>query len=299
MKRIYSYNRSNMNLRARLYLTIAVIIFLSFTSCKKNIGETGSGQVVLEGYLFQGEIVDSIHLTQTISFESSDTIYPPVSDAQVVITWNSKSYTLQSIGNGYYNCNDNSLEVKVGDTYNIAVTYNGKTATSSTMVPSIPTGVQLSETIVYVDTTFTFGPPGMGGSNSSDNNANLKITWDDNDNGYYYVVIESTDPNASDIVKGTGNFPGGGLMPGRIFRFRSQPFQGGSYTLSSNSLEKYGKHKARIYRVNQEYADLYKNRQQDSRSLSEPITNVVNGLGIFTGFSYAEVSFTVVNAIYK
>jgi hypothetical protein len=46
--------------------------------------------------------------------------------------------------------------------------------------------------------------------------------------------------------------------------------------------------------VNQEYADLYENRQQDSRNLTEPLSNVNNGLGIFTAFSYDVAYFEVV-----
>lgn len=299
MKHTNSLNISNISINAGFCLVMVEIILLSLNSCNKNNEVTGSSQIILEGYLFQGETVDSIHLTKTVTFESTDTIYPPVSDAQVVITWNGKSYALQSIGNGYYNCNDSSLEIKTGGTYAIAVTYNGKTATSSTVVPVMPASVQLSDNVVYVDTTFSFGGPGMIDSSGSGSGTNLEITWDNTDNGYYYVVIESTDPDAAGIVEGTGNFPGGGMKPGSTFRFRSQPFHGSSYTITSGSLEKYGKHAAKIYRVNQEYADLYLNRQQDSRNLSEPITNVVNGLGIFTSFSYTEVSFNVVNAIYK
>jgi hypothetical protein len=75
--------------------------------------------------------------------------------------------------------------------------------------------------------------------------------------------------------------------------FRSAPFRRNEYTLNATTLEKYGQHRVKIYRVNQEYADLYENRNQDSRNLTEPITNVVNGLGIFTAFSYADVYFDV------
>ena len=291
MKRFFSFKSSrNSRLKESLLFIAAGIFLLNFNGCNKNLSNADNSKLVLEGYLFQGEVVDSVHITKTVSFESNDTVYPPVTDAQVVITWNNKPYTLQSIGKGYYNCNDNNLKIKVGDTYGIAVNYKGTTATSSTVIPSIPTGINLSDNVLYVDTIFSFNQ--FGGNPSSGNN--IEISWDNKDNGYFYIVIESTDPNAADIIIGNGNFPNGGFGgPGTIFRFRSQPFQGSTYTISSRSMAKYGKHKAKIYKVNQEYADLYNNRQQDSRNLSEPITNIVNGLGIFTGFSYAEVSFTV------
>jgi hypothetical protein len=92
------------------------------------------------------------------------------------------------------------------------------------------------------------------------------------------------------------NFQGGmEIVPGGNFFFRSSPFQGDLYTINTRSLEKYGRHRVKVYHVNQEYADLYENREQDSRSLTEPLTNIKNGLGIFTAFSYSEVYFDVKN----
>jgi hypothetical protein len=93
----------------------------------------------------------------------------------------------------------------------------------------------------------------------------------------------------------SGGFGGQGPRPNMIFRFRSEPFIGNSYIINSRTLEKYGKHTIKIYSVNEEYANLYENRSQDSRNLSEPVTNIKNGLGIFTAFSYDEVAFYVTN----
>ena len=47
----------------------------------------------------------------------------------------------------------------------------------------------------------------------------------------------------------------------------------------------------RVYRINQEYADLYGSRQQDSRDLNEPLTNNRNGLGVFSAFNSQAVYF--------
>ena len=48
----------------------------------------------------------------------------------------------------------------------------------------------------------------------------------------------------------------------------------------------------RLYRVNQEYADLYEGRVQDSRDLNEPPSNIVGGLGVFSAFASSEEIFT-------
>jgi hypothetical protein len=59
------------------------------------------------------------------------------------------------------------------------------------------------------------------------------------------------------------------------------------------TFKQYGRHRAKIYRVNQEYADLYESREQDSRNLNEPLTNVKNGLGVFTAVTCDSIFFKV------
>ena len=59
-------------------------------------------------------------------------------------------------------------------------------------------------------------------------------------------------------------------------------------------LQNLGRHVARVYRVNQGYADLYGNRSQDSRDLNEPPCNIVGGLGMFSTFASASLFFEVV-----
>jgi hypothetical protein len=278
-------------MKTLLIILMCVIPGLLILSCEKeDKTNSASSQVVLEGYLFQNEPVDSIHLTLSLPFESTDTVYTPINNASVVIFWNNKQYVLENIGNGYYSDTGDSLLISAGQSYSVSVLYNNQKISSSTSVPSLPTGTALSDTIIYLDTTFTMG------SLQNNEQTGIDVTWDNSDNSYYYIVIESADSNAADIVMEDNNFPGGpGTMPGGNFFFRSSPFQGDFYTINARSLEKYGRHRVKVYHVNQEYADLYENRQQDSRNLTEPLTNIENGLGIFTAFSYSEIYFYVEN----
>ena len=79
------------------------------------------------------------------------------------------------------------------------------------------------------------------------------------------------------------------------FNFLSRPFITDAYVIRVFlSVQQYGTHRVKLFRVNPEYADLYENREQDSRNLTEPLTNVENGLGIFTAFSYDAAYFEVV-----
>lgn len=274
-------------------ITILIPFLLIFASCEKISVSDFDNLLVLEGYLFQDEKVDSIHLSKCLSFASEDTVYTPVNDAEITIIWNSNKYLLGNTGDGYYSYNGSDLLIREGDTYLIEVLYNGQKTSSTTVVPKKTSINTLTDNVIEVDTVFSFGPPQF---NSTDQDG-LEITWNNPDNRYFYILIESADSASASIEMGVGDGRFGGMRPPQnmLFRFRSEPFIGDSYFINSSMLEKYGKHVVKVYSVNEEYANLYENRSQDSRNLSEPVTNVQNGLGIFTAFSYAEEVFYVIN----
>jgi hypothetical protein len=273
-----------------IFLIILLVIIIA--SCEKSTINDIDDLLILEGYLFQNEKVDSIHLVKSLPFATEDTVYTPVDDAQVSLFWNDQQYSLINIGNGYYSYFGDDLFIEEESIYTIEINFNGQIITSETKVPKKASVHPLAETIILLDTISVFGPPQFTGTEED----SFEIVWDNPDNSYYYVVIESADSTAGDIIMGNDDFSDffGNRLSG-MFRFRSEPFIGDRYVINTRMLEKYGIHKVKVYSVNEEYANLYENRTQDSRTLSEPITNVNNGLGIFTAFSYSEVSFLVKN----
>ena len=85
-----------------------------------------------------------------------------------------------------------------------------------------------------------------------------------------------------------------GRASGRgAFRRISRPTRESSYQINFGEIAYWGKYVVKVYRVNQEYADLYENLEQDSRDLNEPPTNIKNGLGIFSAFHSQNVYFNV------
>jgi hypothetical protein len=274
-------------MKRNIFLVISSVLII--TSCERSSITDIDDLLVLEGYLFQNEKVDSIHLVKSLPFATEDTVYTPVDDAQVSLLWNNQQYLLNSIGNGYYSYFGNNLSIEEENTYSIEINYYGQIITSKTKVPKKTIIHPLEETTVFIDTVFIFGPSQFNGTEEA-----LEVIWDNPDNSYYYVIIESADSTADDIIMGNDDFPDFfSNRPSSLFRFRSEPFIGDRYVINNRMLTKYGIHKVKIFSVNEEYANLYENRTQDSRTLSEPVTNVNNGLGIFTAFSYAEVSFYV------
>jgi hypothetical protein len=106
------------------------------------------------------------------------------------------------------------------------------------------------------------------------------------------VVIENNEQNQESIFPVFGGNFGRGNRG--AFRRISRPTREDSYQINFGELTYWGQYVVKVYRVNQEYANLYENLTQDSRDLNEPPTNIKNGLGIFSAFNSKKVYFRVV-----
>ena len=78
------------------------------------------------------------------------------------------------------------------------------------------------------------------------------------------------------------------------FRLVAEPTKDDYHFIDMRVLRDLGRHIARVYRVNEEYAQLYENRTQDSRDLNEPPSNILGGLGVFSAFNSDSIGFAVV-----
>ena len=67
-------------------------------------------------------------------------------------------------------------------------------------------------------------------------------------------------------------------------RFSRPPTQENTASLSFNSFSYYGLHHVYLYKANIEYAALYKSTGTSSLNITNPVTNIQNGFGIFTSF---------------
>ena len=262
---------------------LILVALVTSISCKKEIDDPDLlNKVVLEGYIFANEPVDDIHLTQLLRFGGEDTIPQPINDADVKIIWKAVSYQLKPSGgdSGYYYYPGNDLQILEGESYRIEIDYFNKLTSGETVVPPPPTGVNLS-----ADTTeFSKIPP----FNIYISDDSLKVSWDNTNAAYYYVVIKNIDPNPVPLYPG---FNFGSLISTFLF---TRPTQEDNYEILDYYITHFGKHQVRVYRVNQEYVDLFTSLDQDSRTLNEPITNMNNGLGVFAAFNSDTVDFYVV-----
>jgi hypothetical protein len=252
----------------------------------------GSPDPVVRAFLYAGQPVNDVRLTWTVPINTSDTasaqVAPPINDATLVLVRNGVRYPLvKSAGDsGYYQYNGTGLVVREGDVFTLEGSVNGRALSARTVVPVRPTGARMGSSTLSIP-TLTFGG-GLGGLRPDFSSAQTLVRWTKSPGSLYFVTLENVEstPVAVDIV-----FPGG--IRGRR-RVIFAPTAADSLPINALGLPYYGRYQVYVWRVNEEYAQLYATLQQDSRDLNEPFTNVTGGLGVFTAFAADTTSVFVV-----
>lgn len=249
---------------------------------EESLVESDTNIFVISAFLYQGEQVNNVQITSTLPLGSADSTAPPINDAVVILIKEGNRFLLTQTFDkpGYYHYEGSVLTVHSGDLLRIEVTYDGVIAYGETIVPDKPENISLSADTLRIP-EFTLG----GGFSNSDDNSIL-LNWDNSDASYYYVVTEPLELNPELIFED---------MPSRPARkFISTPSKTAEFSINPRSVSYFGNHRVILYKVNQEYADLYESRQQDSRNLQEPLTNIVNALGVFSAFASDTLYFSVI-----
>jgi hypothetical protein len=252
----------------------------------------GSPDPVVRAFLYAGQPVNDVRLTWTVPINTSDTasaqVAPPINDATLVLVRNGVRYPLvKSAGDsGYYQYNGTGLVVREGDVFTLEGSVNGRALSARTVVPVRPTGARMGASTLSIP-TLTFGG-GLGGLRPDFSSAQTLVRWTKSPGSLYFVTLENVEPTpvAVDIV-----FPGG--IRGRR-RVIFAPTAADSLPINALGLPYYGRYQVYVWRVNEEYAQLYATLQQDSRDLNEPFTNVTGGLGVFTAFAADTTSVSVI-----
>ena len=143
------------------------------------------------------------------------------------------------------------------------------------MVPQAPANLTLSDDVLY----YTMGDPSTWLSAGE-----IELTWDNPEEDFYYITVANieTDPEALNEMAED--------MP--LFA-SSSPSTGDQFKIGMRNVTYFGTHRVIIYHVNNEFAELFDNPGMSSVGLTEPPTNVTNGLGIFTAMFPDTVYFEV------
>lgn len=257
-------------------IIIAILLAAAFSACNKSTSPEYNDRPVVTGYLVAGQH-PVIQIARQMSTSSAvATSAEDLNALEVYLTDDGDTHLLKLSDTVY---TDTTFYVQAGHSYLLSFIYNGKEVTATTVVPSRPTDVAISDTTLGLDkidaTTFSSGPP-SGGFTMPDP---IDITWTNNDNSYYMLVAENTTADP-ELVRDTLS---GSFRP--AFKFRNQPAIESGTQLRSQSFEYFGRYRLILYHLQPEYATLYENSSNSSQNLTTPVTNVVNGFGIFTGMN--------------
>lgn len=267
---------------SRNQLLIFLFFSLLFSACvDSDFDNNYTERAVVEGYISPGHLAE-VTITKEISYSVDSSAQTPINGLAVSIENQGKSYALKSMGNGIYQA-DQSLVIKIGESYTLHFTYNGRAVSANTAVPEKPTTLRISASTTKA---LTFG--GGGGFPNPSDFKEVQITWTNPSKEYHLVTLENIESNPSLINSNTD--------ASQVRRFlRNQPDQGTSYGIPPFSYVYYGKHRVVLCRINAEYAALYRSTGNNSNNLTTPQTNVVNGLGIFTGVNADTTYLQVTN----
>jgi hypothetical protein len=268
-----------------LLATLMLIIF----SCKKEDISSDTDKIVVEAFLYQGEKVEKIRLKSMIAYGGKDTVAQPINDAEIDIIWKNKRFRLQNSpgDSGYYHYPNSDLQIISGEIYHFECDYNGRKLSAVTQCPTPPQQLTLSKDTFAITFISILDSILLGGSTEIPPPDSVIATWANPNKEYYYIVAENIESEKVSIFP-----PFIEELQGSFYLF-TRPTQENTYSFFDFEFRHLGKHSIIIYKVNQEYVELFSEFSQDSRTQAEPFTNIYNGLGIFTAVSSAKLQLFV------
>ena len=272
------------------YMVGLATIGTMLVGCDAAFDPSDNDQVVIEAFLFAGEPVQDIRLSQTVPLGGDPDSAPTIDDAVVRLMKDGVTYALTPTGvDGRYEYLGTDLTVLESDDFRLEVEYFGTVAWGETVVPAPPVGVAIDADTLFAPNLGAGGGGrrGGGGGGFNADESQVAVAWDNPSDLLHFVVVEGLEDDSEPI------FPEQFLARIGRFRFISEPTLDNFYILRLLLLETLGRHQAKVYRVNEEYNQLYENRTQDSRDLNEPPSNIRNGLGVFSAFNSVSAPFEV------
>lgn len=281
----------------KIFHTITIIIALFCWSCTETNDVIAPGdKPIITAYLAPGHPISMTVKSEIPYTEDNDGTSKPINGLAIKITGSDgQVFNLKSDGSGNYSSAKTEVIGKAGTKYTLEFDYKGRKVTGSTEIPAKTEGMLLDKVEIArtkIDLASGgfpgpggggFGGPGGGG----DDNTAIKVTWNNPENAYYFLAVESAEASPELIV----TLPSGITLPNR--RFANSPVVGTSTNVIPNSFSYFGNYNVILYRVGTDYAALYRSSGTTTQNISTPPTSIENGLGIFSGINADTLKFTV------
>jgi len=254
------------------------------------VPEPEANNYVVEAYLFAGEPIRDVTIKTLVPLSEPEGKSEIIEVANVVLKKEGATFTLSyNAGTKRYIYTGSDLQITPEDVLDIEIDVNGRIATANTIVPTVPVGIQISKTemvIPKINSAADF----ITGNPLAD--AELTVNWSNPSGELHYAVVEFRSFLLKPILPGDVQKVVDGIL--EDFAIITVPSTDTVLTVSGALLPSYGPYMVKIYKVNQEYADLYDSETQDSRDLNDPPSNIINARGIFSAFASDSISFEVI-----
>jgi hypothetical protein len=258
-----------MEIKNTKILRFALIIGLAWMSCcmlackKNSISDADYARPVVESYLVPGTAVQvkvyyQKYLEDTISYGF------PITGLKLKISDGSSTVQLTESKEGTYVYTDTTF-IRAKKTYTLNFDYTDKVISAQTTVPDKPTGFKASATEQYVP------PFSMGGTQETFKP--VTFSWNNTASWYYMMVLKNVEASPTKI----SSRPGNSNLNSEVSLGQTSSWQ--TQQMTFNYL---GNYKVLLVHINKEYSDALNNNGGSSLNLTNPSTNITNGLGIFT-----------------
>lgn len=249
-----------------------------------------SPQFIIEASLFAGEPIDDIKIKALTPIDQVDTLERIIDNAIVTLEKNNSIYELD-FDTDHYVYSGNDLLVEPGDLFKIEVTVKNRTAFAETIVPDVPLALSLTETEIIVPTLF-LSPNLVDQLGELFFNNRTTAKWNNPNEDLHFIAVEPVVDKIEPLFP--PRFPQSALDFLSGFKFAPSASKVDTFSIIGIAFGSYGRHRVKVFRVNQEYADLFDNPTQDSRDLTAAPTNIVNGFGLFSSFAADSIFFDIV-----
>lgn len=253
-------------------ISLWILLLLLFVYGCEDFAQADPDQAVVEGFLHPNRIAQ-IKVNRQLVFSSGDTTFSqPLSMLHITFVNESSgvSETLIETEAGVY-CSEQLIVEE--NTYTLSFEYAGKNVWAQTTVPSRVTGFEADGNALLHTERF-----------SDDTLRYVNYRWENENNEYHLMEITHMESWVVPIYN-TAYTPS--------FTITSSPTQDTAFQVNSRGFHYYGRHYMILYKLNQEYVDLYYENSSNSQHLTNPPTNVQNGFGIFTGMSSDTLLLTI------
>lgn len=246
-----------------------IVIMITFISCEKETLIATTEKPVVQAYLIPGKpVLVKVNMQRGLVDTASYGL--PITGLNISISDGANTITLLETVNGQYSLSDKNF-ISTGKTYTMTFSYLSREVSAKTTVPGKPKGLTISETLISIP---QFSP----GTDTLDTFVRVNINWENPNKSDHLLILKNDEKYPSGISNGGG--PGG--FGGAYRDIEVNTGITTSYEIDRMTFRYVGYYTLYLYALNKEYIEILNASNSSSLNLTNPVTNIKNGLGIFT-----------------